>query len=145
MTPLRDRKDNAGITPCRNRIVNLEWVRNCLDYMRRPEANSIFNKVFNFVQKQSLIDFQFKARKQLFYLVQEFTPKCLRKQNRVNDMLSFFKYIIIKIYQDHDQAQNAQMFKEIKTFNAILCLSCDIFNFAYSSVISSYRKQCEIF
>ena len=60
-------------------------------------------------------------------------------------MLAFFKYIIIKIYQDHDQAQNAQMFREVKTFNAILCLSCDIFNFAYSSVITSYRKVCEIF
>jgi hypothetical protein len=79
--------------------------------MCRPEANPTFNRVFNFVQKQSLIDFEFKARKQLFQLVQEFTPKCIRKENRVNDMLAFFKYIIIKVYQDHDHAQNAQMFK----------------------------------
>ena len=70
MTPLRDRKDNAGATPCQNRIINLEWIRNCLDYMKRPEAGTIYNKVFNFVQKQSLIDFEFKARKQLFYLIQ---------------------------------------------------------------------------
>lgn len=37
------------------------------------------------------------------------------------------------------------MFNDIKTFSAILCLSCDMFNFAHSSMISSYRKECEIF
>jgi len=70
--------------------------------MRRLEANELFKKVFNFVQKQTLVDFEFKARKQLFFLVEEFTPKCLRKDNRVNDMLAFFKYLAIKIYLGHD-------------------------------------------
>lgn len=43
------------------------------------DTNQHFNRVFNFVQKQSLIDFEFKARKQLFFLVEEFTPKCKRR------------------------------------------------------------------
>lgn len=35
------------------------------------------------------------------YLVEEFTPKCLKKEKRVNDIFLFFKYLVVKIYQGH--------------------------------------------
>lgn len=37
------------------------------------------------------------------------------------------------------------MFKDLKTFSSILCLSSDIFNYAHSSLVTSYREECEIF
>jgi hypothetical protein len=80
MTPFKDRRGTGMITPCHNRIENLNWIRTSVDSMQSsPDTNQHFNRVFNFVQKQSLIDFEFKARKQLFFLVEEFTPKCKRR------------------------------------------------------------------
>jgi hypothetical protein len=37
------------------------------------------------------------------------------------------------------------MFKEIKNFNAILCLSTDLFNYSYQALEGEYWNYCKIF
>ena len=63
---------------------------------------------------------------------------------RQKSIYSFFIFFIKRIYEKHNQEEN-KIFKSKTSFDAILCLVSNLFNFAYQSLQSSYRQYCSIF
>jgi hypothetical protein len=57
----------------------------------------------------------------------------------------FFEHFINRIAESHQQLELGAIFSEDCSFNSILCLTADLFNFAYQSLSGSYRKYCRIF
>lgn len=64
---------------------------------------------------------------------------------RQHSIYTFFMYFIRMIYDQHSEEERKAIFKTKVSFDSILCLSANLFNFAYQSLHSSYRQYCSIF
>lgn len=64
---------------------------------------------------------------------------------RQASIFRFFEHFIKRIADCHEENEMAAIFGEDASFNSILCLTADLFNYAYQSLSGSYRKYCRIF
>ena len=46
-------------------------------------------------------EYSLKAKYKLMLLVEKFTPKCIKKDNRVQELYGFFKFFILKISKSY--------------------------------------------
>ncbi len=78
--------------------------------------------------------------------ITEFTPACMDFQKRKSSIFSFFSYFILKVSESHpNDEERKSIFSSKLSYDSILCLSTNLFNFAYQSLQSSYRQYCQIF
>lgn len=64
---------------------------------------------------------------------------------RQKSVFSFFTYFISMINNKHTEEERKAIFEKQTSFDSILSLSVNLFNYAYQSLQSSYRQYCEIF
>lgn len=77
--------------------------------------------------------------------IKEFSPSCIDYAKRQKSIFSFFAEFIKKIYHKHNEDERKKIFDKLTSYDSILSLSANLFNFAYQSLQSSYRQYCQIF
>ena len=77
--------------------------------------------------------------------ISEFTPSCRDVEKRQRCIEVFFMHFIMQIWEQHSEQEREQIFRLEVNFDAILCLTTNIINFAYNSLHSCFREYCHIF
>lgn len=128
-------------TPLTNRQRNLSWVNGVLSQMGHQQLQEL-QGVYEANVKDSFEDFEAGLQEKILVSIREFTPTCLDYQKRQNSIYLFFCHFILKINCNHEPADRAVIFSQKSSFRSILCLSTELFNFAYQSLSGSYRRYC---
>lgn len=89
--------------------------------------------------------YQQQAINKILDAIDKFTPSCMDIPKRQRSIFAFFAQFIRILYNKHEQSDRQTIFSNDDYFNAILCLSTNLFNYAYQSLQSAYKLYCEIF
>lgn len=78
--------------------------------------------------------------------IRHFSPGCFNPDKRKKEIYTLFVYFCCRIADDYAaNSEYKQIFSEVGSFDSVLCISTDLFNFSHNTLSADYYEYCGIF
>ena len=145
LSPFRPlERHHYNMTPLCARHQNLSYVNKITLRSYESDYREV-KRIYETFLKELYEDFHESFCKNITHAINEFTPTCMDYCKRERSIFCFFAYFIQKIHDSHNEEERKAIFSQKISYSSILCLSANLFNFAYCSLQSSYREYCHVF
>lgn len=145
VSPLRPLHAPNDPTPVTARHRNLQWVTSITTgKFIEGEAMQVQRLYEKYARKDYSI-YKSAALLSITNAIVEFTPDCMDVPKRQRSIYHFFEHFINRIAENHLETEMAVILGVDTNLNSILCLACNLFNYAYQSQLAAYRNYCRLF